>query len=133
MPFEKGKSGNPTGRPRGVGLSAGLRKAIEESAQDIIDAMVSAAVAGDTAAGKALLDRVVPALKPQQQAKCIRGLKGKRLVDQGAAIIEAMGNAQLTPEQAQQMLAGLASLSKIIEVDDLEKRLTKLEGRDDDD
>lgn len=125
--FKKGESGNPNGRPRGASQAAKLRQAIENDLQDIIQALVEKAKEGDTAAAKLLLDRVVPAIKPVQQAASVDALKGKSLSQQGSTIIEAMGSGELTPEQAQAMLSGLASLSKIREADEIERRLTKLE------
>jgi hypothetical protein len=132
MVFHKGKSGNPAGRPKGTGQAMKLREAIEADIPEIIAAMVIAAKDGDTGAAKLLLDRVIPALKPQGVAAHIDGLNSSSLSEQGKVVISAMGAGQLTPEQAQQMLAGLASLSKIIEVDDLERRLTELEKQDHD-
>jgi hypothetical protein len=132
MVFHKGKSGNSAGRPKGTGQAMKLREAIEADIPEIIAAMVIAAKDGDTGAAKLLLDRVIPALKPQGVAAHIDGLNSSSLSEQGKVVISAMGAGQLTPEQAQQMLAGLASLSKIIEVDDLERRLTELEKQDHD-
>jgi hypothetical protein len=132
MVFHKGKSGNPAGRPKGTGQAMKLREAIEADIPEIIAAMVIAAKDGDTGAAKLLLDRVTPALKPQAVAAHVDGLNNSSLSEQGKVVISAMGAGQLTPEQAQQMLAGLASLSKIIEVDDLERRLTELEKQDHD-
>lgn len=131
MVFKAGQSGNPSGRPKGTGKADKLRQAIEADVPDIITAMVDQAKDGDTSAAKLLLDRVIPALKPQAVAAPISGLNGITLSAQGKAIIDAMGAGQLAPEQAQAMLAGLASLSKIIEADEIERRLTELERRND--
>ena len=99
--------------------------AIEDDLPDIIAALVSAAKTGDTSASKLLLDRVMPSLKPMQQAVSV-DVRGS-LSDQGSAIIAAMGAGAIAPEQAQSMLSGIASLSKIIEIDDFDRRITELE------
>lgn len=131
--FQKGQSGNPAGRKAGTGYANKLRQGIESDLPEIIGALVNSAKTGDTAAAKILLDRSLPALKPIQTATTIENLDGKTLSEQGTAIVRAMGTGQLTPEQAQQMLAGVASLSKIIEVNDLMTRIEKLESNQDDD
>ena len=125
--FRKGKSGNPAGRKPGTSQAAKLRQAIENDLPDIIQSLVDAAKSGDTAASKLLLDRAIPALKPQQQAVIIPGIDGDSLTDKGAAIIQAMGNGAITPDAAQSMLAGLSSLARINEIDELEQRVRALE------
>lgn len=61
--FEKGQSGNYTGRPPGSTTTTRLRQAIEESAPQIIAAMLQKALDGDTTAAKLLLDKIMPSLK----------------------------------------------------------------------
>lgn len=125
--FKKGQSGNPAGRKTGTSEAAKLRHAIEADLPDIISAMVDSATQGDTAAAKLLLDRTIPAMKPIAQTATVDSLQGT-LSEQGDVIVSAMGDGAITPEQAQQMLAGLASLSKIREVDELVQRIEQLEA-----
>ena len=125
--FKQGQSGNPAGRRPGTSQAAKLRQAIEADLPDIIAAMVESAKQGEVGAAKLLLDRSIPAIKPVAVGVTVGGLKGK-LSEQGDEIVAAMGDGTITPEQAQQMLAGLASLSKIREVDDLLHRIEQLEA-----
>lgn len=126
--FKKGQSGNPAGRKAGTSEAAKLRQAIEADIPDIISAMVESAKQGEVGAAKLLLDRSIPAIKPVAIGVTVDDLKGT-LSEQGDVIVSAMGDGSISPEQAHQMLAGLASLSKIREVDDLLRRVELLESQ----
>lgn len=60
--FSPGRSGNPAGRPRAE--STALRVKLAERAEDVVEAVIAAATAGDMAAAKMILDRVIPSLRP---------------------------------------------------------------------
>jgi len=125
--WQKGQSGNPRGRPKGGTNFVTLRKAIAGDVPEIIDAMVAAAKLGDVQAAKLLLDRVLPSLKPVEQAVSLP--LGGSPAEAGRAVLEALGAAQLTPEQGAKLLAGLGALARVIEVDELEKRIEALEAK----
>ena len=126
--FIKGQSGNPQGRPKGSGLSARLRAAIEQDAPSIIKAMIEQAKAGDMQAAKALLDRVLPALKPESQAIHLPELvAAPTLADKAKAAIDAAGAGDIAPSAASDMVSAIAGLAKIIETTELQKRLEALE------
>lgn len=126
--FIKGQSGNPAGRPKGSGLSAQLRAAIEQDAPSIIKAMIEQAKGGDTAAAKTLLDRVLPALKPESQAISLPELvAAPTLADKAKAAIDAAGAGDIAPSAASDMVSAIAGLAKIIETTELQKRLEALE------
>lgn len=126
--FIKGQSGNPQGRPKGSGLSAQLRAAIEQDAPSIIDALIEQAKGGDTAAAKTLLDRVLPALKPESQAISLPELvAAPTLADKAKAAIDAAGAGDIAPSAASDMVSAIAGLAKIIETTELQKRLEALE------
>lgn len=126
--FIKGQSGNPQGRPKGSGLSAQLRAAIEQDAPSIIAAMIEQAKAGDMQAAKALLDRVLPALKPESQAIHLPELvAAPTLADKAKAAIDAAGAGDIAPSAASDMVSAIAGLAKIIETTELQKRLEALE------
>ena len=126
--FIKGQSGNPQGRPKGSGLSAQLRAAIEQDAPSIIKAMIEQAKAGDMQAAKALLDRVLPALKPESQAIHLPELVAAgTMAEKARAAIDAAGAGAVSPSAASDLVSAIAALAKIIETTELQKRLEALE------
>jgi hypothetical protein len=125
--FKPGQSGNPNGRPPGTSGAAKLRAAIADDLEAIIEAMVERAKAGDTGAAKLLLDRAIPALKPQAASVAIDGMMGGTLSQRATAAIDAAAAGELSPDVAAQLVAAVGTLAKVIEIDELEKRLAKLE------
>ena len=126
--FIKGQSGNPQGRPKGSGLSAQLRAAIEQDAPSIIKTMIEQAKAGDMQAAKALLDRVLPALKPESQAIHLPELVAAgTMAEKARAAIDAAGAGAVSPSAASDLVSAIAGLAKIIETTELQKRLEALE------
>jgi hypothetical protein len=102
-----------------------LRQSIEGEIPAILEAMVTQAKAGDIHAAKLLLDRTLPSIKPMDQAVTLP--MGDDLAANGRAILAATGNADITPEQASKLLQGLGSLARVIETDELLKRIESLE------
>ena len=128
MPFKKGQSGNPKGRPKKNSATVErLRESIEKELPTIISQLTKAAKDGDIQATKLLLDRSIPAIKPIQQTVTVEGLNSNSLSKQGEALVTAMGNGHISAEQAQSMLSGLTSLSRIKEIDEIERRISALE------
>jgi len=126
--FQPGQSGNSKGRPKGKSLKATeLRKAIEAKADDILQAVIDAAVNGDMAACKMLLDRITPALKPQ--ALSINLPVKKTLSEQGNEIVRATMDGSIPPDIGSQLITALANQSRIVEIDELAKRVEVLEAK----
>lgn len=126
--FTKGQSGNPAGRPKGSGISAKLRQAIEGEAEAIIKAMIEQAKAGDMQAAKALLDRVLPALKPESQAIHLPELVAAgTMAEKARAAIDAAGAGAVSPSAASDLVAAIAGLARVVEVTELQQRLDELE------
>jgi hypothetical protein len=126
--WKPGQSGNPAGRPPGSGEVAKLRAAIREQLPSIIEKLTEQAAAGDVGAARLLLERVVPPIKAAEEAAPI-ALPDASLTDQGRAVVAAAGAGDLAPGQAAQLLSGLAALAKLIETDELERRIAELEAR----
>ena len=123
-----GQSGNPKGRKKGVGEVTKLRESIACHLPEIIALMVEKAKAGDAQAARLLLDRVLPTLKPIEQFVTLSLPVGEGLTAQGDAVIAAVSNGKLAPSQGAQLLTALGSLARIKEIDELDKRITQLEG-----
>jgi thioredoxin-like negative regulator of GroEL len=126
--FIKGQSGNPQGRPKGSGISAKLRQAIEGEAEAIIKTMIEQAKAGDMQAAKALLDRVLPALKPESQAIHLPELVAAgTMAEKARAAIDAAGAGAVSPSAASDLVAAIAGLARVVETTELQQRLDELE------
>ncbi len=125
--FKPGQSGNPKGRTKGKTPATLLRKAIAEAMPDILLTLIEQAKGGDVAAAKVLLDRVCPALKPQ--AMPISLPVNGTLAEQGGEIIKATMAGQIPPDIGSQLITALANQSRIVEIDELTKRIEILENQ----
>lgn len=128
-PWKPGQSGNPAGRPRGTSKAQQLRDAIAQDVPAIIETLKAAALAGDVQAARVLLERALPALKPQELPQAVPLPAGGTLADKGAAILHAAGAGELAPGQAAALLGALGTLAKVIEATELEQRIAALEQR----
>ena len=83
---------------------------------------------GDVAALRLCLERVLPPLKAMDSPVQIEGLSGTQgLSEQGGEVINAMAEGSINPSEAATLLKALADQAKIVEVEELEKRITALE------
>ncbi len=126
--WAKGQSGNSRGRPPGTGKVAELREAIAKDVPAIVKTLTDAAKAGDVAAARLLLDRVLPALKPVEETVFL-SLDGDTLTDKGRATLEAIGGGHLAPGQGASLLAAIGAMAKLVETDELTRRIEALEGK----
>jgi hypothetical protein len=128
-PFRKGQSGNPHGRPRkGLATAERLRSKLLEDLPEILQGVVKAAKGGDLQAARTVLERVLAPLKPVEVPVELGALSGS-LAEQGTAIVQAMAGGLLTPGQTVQLLGALAAQARIVELDDLARRMAELEKR----
>jgi hypothetical protein len=93
---------------------------------DIIKTLVELAKDGDVQAAK-VLDRICPALKPQ--ALPIALPVNGSFSEQGSEIIRATMAGQIPPDIGSQLITALANQSKIVEIDELTKRIEILENQ----
>lgn len=124
--FKPGVSGNPNGRPRNTGPLGEIRKAIGDEIPAIVAKLVEQAKAGDVQSARVLIERAIPAIKPVEHTESI-DLAGNTLTEQGRSAIAALASGQLAPTQAAQLMTALAGLAKLIETDELERRIAALE------
>jgi hypothetical protein len=129
MAFKKGQSGNIAGRPAGKTPGAQIRKAIETRSDDILQAVIDAAVSGDMVACKMLLDRITPPLKPVTANVAIALPNDTSLSEQGSAIMKSTLSGDVPPDIGSQLIIALAHQAKIVEIDDLLKRIEALEQK----
>lgn len=129
-PWPKGVSGNPAGRPKGSGLAGELRKAIAVEAGDILAALIERAKAGDVQAARALLDRIVPSLKPESAPVHVPGLADAgSLAERAESVLQAVGAGDVPPDVAAALVAAVGALARIHELDEIERRIAALEER----
>ena len=131
--WKAGQSGNPKGRAPGFGKIAPLREAIAEAVPDILAALIAQAKAGDVAAARVLVERAIPAIKPVELPAPIALPADASLTAQGQAILGATAAGTLAPGQAAALLTALGTWARLVETDDVQRRLEALESQRDTD
>lgn len=125
--WKPGQSGNPRGRTQGAGEIGKLRAAIAEHVPGIIAGMVAKALEGDVGAARLLLERAIPPIKAMDQTHALK-LPDGTLTEQGRAVLSAVAAGELPPAQGAQLVAAIGQLARVVEIDELERRIAALEG-----
>lgn len=125
--WKPGESGNPKGRPRGSGIAGDVRKAIAGRANDILAAMISKALEGDVQAGRALLDRIAPSLKPESLPVALAGIGSGTPWERAHAAMAAAGRGEVPVEAAAALVAAAGGIGRLWETEELERRIAALE------
>jgi len=126
--YKKGQSGNPKGRPKGIiDCRSKYLALIEERMPDVVNQVVSAALGGDMTACKILLDKVLPGVRSTAPVMSLPQ-SGESTTTHSGAVIEAMLNGSLAPDQAATAISVLVDHARLCEHIDLEARLEALEG-----
>ena len=126
--WKPGQSGNPSGRPRGRGDVAAIRASLAECLPNILDNLAKAAVAGDMQATRILLDRVLPPLRAVESPVFVDFPKAGSLTAKAEAVLTAAASGEIGASQAAQMIASLGTTARIIEAEELERRIAALEA-----
>ncbi len=124
--WKPGQSGNPAGRKPGTGEVAQIRASIAERVPELLAAMMTKALEGDVSAARLLLERAVAPLKAAEQPQAI-ALPAGTLTEQGRAVLVSVAAGELAPGQGAQLLTGIGTLARVIEIDELTSRIEKLE------
>ena len=130
--WKPGQSGNPAGRRPGSGDVAKLRAAIGARVPAILETLATAALAGDVGAARLLLERVIPPLKASEEAAPL-ALPDGTLTEQGRAVLGAVAAGELAPGQGAALLGAIGTLARVVELDELARRVAALESKGGDD
>ena len=125
--FKPGQSGNPAGKPLGTRnkTTRAIEALLEGEAEELTRKAIELAKAGDLAALRLCLDRIVDRHIPFKLPKLE---KPEDAVAAAAAIVEAVAGAELTPSEAAEMMKLVEGYTTILEAEDHEQRLRALEG-----
>ncbi len=127
----KGGARQGAGRKKGSGQAAHYRSMLEPHAEDLIQHVVNLAKDGDRAALKLCLDRVCAPLRATDRLVLIEGMaEARELSEKGELILNSVATEQITPGEAASLMSAISSQARILEIDELERRISELEDRD---
>lgn len=123
--FQKGKSGNPSGKPKGAkDKRTALRSLLEPHRDALVKVAVDKALGGDATALRICLDRLIA---PVRGNPVDIGNFSGTLVERGEQVLEAVGRGSISAEEAAALMSVINSQARIIEATDLDRRLSALE------
>jgi hypothetical protein len=129
MPYKPGQSGNPKGRPPGIqDRRSRLRDALADQGDELLATAVEMAKGGDTTMLSFLINRILPASKPETAPTEI-ALPAGSLTEQATALVNAAASGAMSVSVASELLAGLGVVGRLTELDEIAKRLETLEAR----
>ncbi len=125
MPFEKGASGNPSGRPQGTSDRRRIvREYLVPEAPKLVSKAVEMALAGDNVMLKACLDKLIPNARAETQ---VNYPECDSLGHLGSDVLGLVGRGELTLEEGRAIIDLAAVQAKLQEHDELVARITALE------
>ncbi len=128
--FQKGQSGNPSGRPPGSRNKTTLAvdALLDGDAETLTRKAIELAKTGDVTALRLCLDRIAPVRKDRPVTFSLPPIAcASDVAKASAALVAAVSLGEITPSEAVEVGRLLESYVRALEVTELEERLGKLE------
>jgi hypothetical protein len=125
--FQKGKSGNPTGRPPGSRNKTTLAvdALLDGEAETLTRKAIEKAKDGDIAALRLCLDRIAPVRKDRPVTFSLPPIAGAAdAAKASAALMAAVSAGEITPSEAAEIGRLLETYVRTLEITELEERLS---------
>ena len=97
-------------------------------AAELVAKLVDMAKAGDTTTLRICIDRLIPPPKAKDDPLTLPAM-GDSLAANGKAILQELAEGRLSPDEAQAAMSVIVAQARIVEIDDIDKRLKALEER----
>jgi hypothetical protein len=129
-PFQKGQSGNPDGRPKGSrnATTLALETLLDGQANALTQKAIDLALAGDMAALRLCLDRILPPRKDRpltfEFPEITNAAEAAKTM---AAILAAVASGEITPIEASEIGKLVDSYVRAVEATELAERIERLE------
>jgi hypothetical protein len=130
--FQPGQSGNPAGRPTGARnkTTLAVQALLDGQHKALTQAAVTKALEGDTTALRLCLDRIAPPRKDSPVTFDLPPIRtAADAVAASSALLAAVAGGEVTPDEAGRVMALLTAHKGLVEVGDLEARVTALEEK----
>jgi hypothetical protein len=133
--FQKGQSGNPSGRPRGARNSATLaaEALLDGEAEALTRKAIELALAGDTVALRLCLERIYPPRKDRPVTFALPPITSARdAADISAAVAAAVSVGDITLGEAAEVAKLIDSYVRAYQAAELNDRVVRIEQLSDD-
>ena len=127
-PFEKGNPGKPTGSRHKV--TQAIDALLDGEAETLTRKAIELAKSGDMVAMRLCLDRICPPRRDRPVTFALPKIEtAADAKAASAAILQAVAEGELTPDEAAGLSKLLADFTRVVEVVDLELRIETLQQR----
>ena len=129
--FQKGQSGNPAGKPKGTkSYVTHIRHQLKEAIPELLEKTKEQALAGDMTAMKLLLERCLPAQKPQYPRFELPALiQAETATDKDHAIYQAVAAGELSADMGAHLIQSLRHFLKVKEMEEITVRVAQIEEK----
>jgi hypothetical protein len=105
-----------------------LRELIEPHAPELVAKAIDMAKGGDANMMRVLLDKVIPTPKVVDAPVDLGAPLVGSATEMGAVVLAAVSAGRITPDQADSIMRAIANQSRVMEIDELERRIAALEA-----